>query len=159
MLESSIGGNLVNSMNLFPKEKHVYQSILPQLENLYHNTGKEVTFGPKCVFVEETPERITLVMEDLSRKKFKNINRLEGLDMNHMQHVLHKLAKFHAASAVWNDLHGPFGEEFYKSFFNESSREHFKGFLEKREETFQSAMRTWGFEDPEYYIAKLVSFN
>lgn len=39
-------------------------------------------------------------MEDVSLDGFRTADRLHGLDMKHVELILEKLAKFHAASAV-----------------------------------------------------------
>lgn len=41
-----------------------------------------------------------LVLEDLAPKGFRTGNRIIGLDMQHVEMVIEKLARFHAASAV-----------------------------------------------------------
>lgn len=156
MLEKSAGADYAKSMNLFPKEMEIYQSVLPKFEALYQEAGREITLSPKCIFIDEISENITIIMEDLARRKFKNVNRLEGLDMQHMHHGLSKLAEFHAASVVWNEHYGPFKEKFLKGFFKNENRKMYKEFHKSREEILRKAMIGWGLDDPEYYLAKLV---
>ncbi|XP_037947826.1 uncharacterized protein LOC119679505 [Teleopsis dalmanni] len=148
------GAELVSNMNLFPKEKQMYQTLLPQFVKLYKQAGVDIKLSANCLHVEETPERITLVLEDLSRKKFMNVNRLKGFDMEHMRCVLHKLAELHAASAVYYHLNGPYDEIYSSTFFNESNRPIFEGMAESRKQAYFRAMREWDLENVEYYIAK-----
>lgn len=156
---SNHGAAFVNSMNLFPKEKHMYANYIPKFEQLYKAAGVEVKLGPKCIYTEQTPEKITLVMEDLKREKFGNIDRLKGFDMEHMKVVLNKLAEFHAASAVYQELNGPYEAMFNASFFTEANRPMFTTLYKPRIVLFQKAMREWDLEDVEKYIAKNPSLD
>ncbi|KAL9888373.1 uncharacterized protein ACN427_008106 isoform 1-T3 [Glossina fuscipes fuscipes] len=154
-LETSEARAVINSMNFFPKERRMYASYLPKLEQLYRDiVGLEVQFAPRCVRIEETPERITLVMEDLKCKNFKNIDRLNGFDMSHVTAVLRKLAEFHAASAVYEERNGPYESLYYDSFFNETNRSKFNEMYSLRKDIFRKAMLEWDLEDVEKYLSK-----
>lgn len=45
-------------------------------------------------------ERRMLVFEDLRNQQFKNVDRIFGLDTDHMKLTLHSLAKWHAGTAT-----------------------------------------------------------
>ncbi|XP_055856527.1 uncharacterized protein LOC129919608 [Episyrphus balteatus] len=143
-LPSSKASELLEHMSIFPKEKEVYQNILSQFEQLYKEVGKTVNFGPQCKLTEDSPERTTIVMEDLRQKKFKNVDRCLGLDMQHMEEVLKKLAEFHAASAVHYERFGPFSEHFTQSFFKEENMEFFEEHGEVKRQQFLEALKKWG---------------
>lgn len=154
-LETSEARAMINSMNLFPKERRMYASYLPKFEQLYRDiVGLEVQFSPRCVHIEETPERITLVMEDLKCKNFKNIDRLIGFDMPHVTAVVRKLAQFHAASAVYEERNGPYESLYYDSFFNETNRSQFHEIYSLRKDIFRKAMLEWNLDDVEKYLSK-----
>lgn len=94
--------DIMNKFNVFPKEIEVYKCIIPRLEALYKKVGMDIEFGPMCLRTssERDPGHL-LIMEDLCERGFRTANRLEGLDLQHMDMALAALAKFHAASAVY----------------------------------------------------------
>lgn len=49
---------------------------------------------------DSEPEQ-RIILEDLSLDGFRTADRLQGLDMKHVELILEKLAQFHAASAVY----------------------------------------------------------
>lgn len=156
---SNQGAAIVTAMNLFPKEKQMYANYIPKFEQLYKEAGEEVKLGPKCIHLDETPEKITLVMEDLNRKQFVNIDRLKGFDMDHMKIVLGKLAEFHAASAVYQEQNGAFEPMYDASFFTEANRPLFAALYEPQVRLFKKALLEWGLEDVEKYIDKTPSLD
>lgn len=91
---------MIAAMGLFPKEIEMYEQIIPAFERIFKEVGEDVRFGPNCLTTGTEP--ITyLIMEDLTKTNFRCEERRKGLDMRHMKSVLEKLAKFHAASAVY----------------------------------------------------------
>ncbi|KAH8232670.1 hypothetical protein KR032_011421 [Drosophila birchii] len=154
-LDINKGGAMVHQMGLFPKEKEMYQDHIPQFVKLYKEAGLDIELAPKCVHIEETPERITLVFEDLSRQNFRNFDRLKGFDLPHIRSVLQKLAELHAASAVNQTINGPYAERYIQSLFVEESREMIIALWEKRDASYFKAMKEWGIPDVERYIEKL----
>lgn len=157
MLDVEKGGAFVNEMNLFPKETEMYRLHIPSYIKLYKEAGIDIELAPKCLHVEETPERITLVLEDLKRQHFYNVDRLKGLDLPHMQRVLRKLAELHAASAVKYEQSGPFAQMYYESFYKESNRAIFEQLGEMRLKQYFKAMREWQLPDVEKYISNTPS--
>lgn len=91
---------LIEKMELFPKEKEMYEIILPGFEKLFKEAGEDIQFGPECLGTGSEPIQY-LILEDLTVKGFKCEDRRVGLDMLHMKPILEKLAKYHAASAVY----------------------------------------------------------
>ncbi|XP_064535660.1 uncharacterized protein LOC135426488 [Drosophila montana] len=157
MLDANKGGDIVAGMNLFPKEKQMYEVHIPNYVKLYKEAGLDIELAPKSVHVENTPERITLVLEDLKRQKFHNIDRLKGLDMPHMRRVLRKLAELHAASAVNFEHNGPYADMYYETFYKENNRPIFEALGQMRVEQYFKAMREWQMPDAEKYIAMAPS--
>lgn len=156
-LESDKGGDLIEGMNLFPKEKQMYEEYIPEFVKLYKDAGVEIDLAPKCVHVEQSSKGIVLVLEDLKPQKFHNIDRLKGLDMAHMRRVLVKIAEFHAASAVLHEKNGPYNEMFNQSIYNEANRQLFEGLGKMRHAQYVKAMRQWQMPDVEEYIELLPS--
>ncbi|XP_030374402.1 uncharacterized protein LOC115623973 [Scaptodrosophila lebanonensis] len=152
MLESTETASFVNSMQLFPKEKQMYEVHIPNFTKLYNEAGVDIELAPRCLHIEETPECITLVMEDLKRRNFSNADRLKGLDMAHMSRVLQKLAELHAASAVNYELNGKYENMYLLSFYTEDNRKMFEAMGEARHAQYAKAMRQWGLPDVETHI-------
>ncbi|CAD7091898.1 unnamed protein product [Hermetia illucens] len=100
---------LKKSMAAFPKEVEMYEKLVPQFEQAFHEIGVDTEFSPKCWKTMNDPQ--LLIMEDLTTRKFKNIDRLKGMDMEHTKLVLTKLAQFHAASACIYEKSGPYSEQ------------------------------------------------
>ncbi|XP_055856520.1 uncharacterized protein LOC129919605 [Episyrphus balteatus] len=117
------GAAMVTMMGLFPKETAMYGKYLLEFEKMYRSVGKEVTFGPKFYKLKNDPGVEYVLLEDISPRGFKNVNRQNGLDMDHTNSVLKILAQLHAVSAVRYELKGDYEESFMKSPFNEDSRE------------------------------------
>lgn len=151
-MDSDKGGDLIEGMSLFPKEKQMYQDDIPKFIELYKNAGIEIELAPKCLHIEESSKGIVLVLEDLKRQNFHNVDRLKGLDMNHMRRVLVRIAEFHAASVVLHERNGPYNEMYQKSMYNESNRELFEYLGKARLEQYINAMRQWDMPDVEEYI-------
>ncbi|XP_039493167.1 uncharacterized protein LOC120452827 [Drosophila santomea] len=157
MLEADSGAEVVNNMGLFPKERKMYEVHIPQFVKLYKEAGVEIELAPKCLHVEATAELITLVFEDLSQQKFKNIDRIKGFDLPHMRQVLRKLAELHAASVVAKEINGPYDPLYYMSMYNEQSRDLFEALGKLRQEQYIKAMRTWELENVESFISRMWS--
>uniref|UniRef100_W8BIC5 CHK kinase-like domain-containing protein n=1 Tax=Ceratitis capitata TaxID=7213 RepID=W8BIC5_CERCA len=156
--KNSSGAAIANNMNMFPKEKQMYSVILPKFVQLYRQAaGVEVRFGPTSKYAEETPERITLVMEDLKRENYSNYDRLKGLDMKHMTRVLQKLAEFHAASACYYESAGSYGDLYQNTFFTEANRQLYVHLQKSRDPLLKRAMREWPLNDIEDYINRIPS--
>lgn len=113
---------IVAAMGLFPKETEMYEKIIPAFESIFKEAGETIKFGPNCLVTGTEP--ITyLIMEDLTKKNFRCEERATGLDILHMKSILEKLAKFHAASAIYYDLNGPYSEKFNEGMFSENGRD------------------------------------
>ncbi|KAH8359448.1 hypothetical protein KR093_006786 [Drosophila rubida] len=97
--------------NFFITENEAYIDLLPKLEELYKEKGLDITFSPRAYqfkeSVKEEPRLAnTVLMRDLGREGFKNINRLECLNVNQTKVVLKKMAQYHAAGAHYKNVYG-----------------------------------------------------
>ncbi|XP_058982500.1 uncharacterized protein LOC131804121 [Musca domestica] len=153
------GSEFVKSMNLFPKEMKMYSDYLAKFEKLYKEAGVEIQLAPKCLHCEDTPERTVLIMEDLSKDNFKNMDRLKGFDSKYSRLVFQKLAELHAASAVWGEINGAYDEIFQRSFLSEANKHIFAAMYEPRTEGWFKAMRDWGLQDMEKFEEKRMDFE
>ncbi|XP_017845582.1 uncharacterized protein LOC108602073 [Drosophila busckii] len=114
---------ILSKLELFHKEEQMYHCILPKFEQLYSDVGKPIQFAPKAYKIDRDLGVDYILLEDLLTKGFKNSNRLMGLDFDHLQQVLQKLAAFHAASACYVEHYGMFSEHFTVGVFSESNRQ------------------------------------
>ncbi|XP_052846830.1 uncharacterized protein LOC128258890 [Drosophila gunungcola] len=152
MLPEERGGNDITEFGLFPKEAKMYETYLPAFEDLYKKAGWDIQLAPKCLLTEEREGKIHFIFEDLCVKRFGNIDRTKGLDMEHMTASLHKLAEYHAASAVYEELHGPYPSEFNEGFVKRDLKKfHIDGFKQK-EKAYKKAMLSWGMKEAEKYV-------
>ncbi|XP_037922341.1 uncharacterized protein LOC119658739 [Hermetia illucens] len=112
------------SLGIFTKEVEMYEKIVPKFEEIFQENGIETAFVPKCWKVVDNPEM--LIMEDLGARKFTNVDRLNGMDMEHVKMVLSKLAQFHAASVCVLEKNGPFSKQIMSSLFDDESCNFFR---------------------------------
>uniref|UniRef100_A0A1I8PQJ6 CHK kinase-like domain-containing protein n=2 Tax=Stomoxys calcitrans TaxID=35570 RepID=A0A1I8PQJ6_STOCA len=120
-LDNKLYEEEMSKWDMFKKEAGMYRDVIPEMEELYRNKGVEVRFGAKSYSLPVTKDYILL--EDLSRRGFRNIKRQNGLDMQHAKSSLKMLAQWHAASAVRVAQKGPYDEAYVHGFLIESSRE------------------------------------
>ncbi|KNC29962.1 hypothetical protein FF38_08534 [Lucilia cuprina] len=114
--------------DMFSTEMGMYQKVVPEFEKMYANVGLKVKFGARA-FKMSTQEDYIL-LEDLTKKGFKNAPRQECLDIEHCEAVLKKMAQWHAASAVRIANKGPYEYKYSKGMFIDSGKDVFKTMLE-----------------------------
>ncbi|KAM7360749.1 uncharacterized protein ACRADG_007461 [Cochliomyia hominivorax] len=157
-LDNDKGGDLFESLTLFPKERKMYQKYLPAFEELYKSVGLHIQLAPKCLLCEKKDGRINFIFEDLKVKNFKNIDRLEGCDMDHMKKSLRRLAELHAASAVYKERYGDYPDEFQRGFVDlEAGAVYQKKLFQTRTQSYQDAMKQWGLEEVDKYLKEFHS--
>lgn len=139
----------------FVKENIMYKKIIPEFEKLYFEKGVQINFGPRNFNFPSGVDKEYVLTEDLRSHGFLNANRLEGLDENHCKAALEKLAKFHAASAVFYEKHGPFSEDFNINLFVESSRSIFLDFNKHIMESMEPCIRKL-CQNGEYFADKFI---
>ncbi|CAB0005333.1 unnamed protein product [Nesidiocoris tenuis] len=83
----------VEISRVFYKEVEFFRSIWP-------NVCKYFAYKTTPICYHADPEKL-LVLENLSRKNYKNVNARELFDVPHCQAVLKILASFHAASFLY----------------------------------------------------------
>ncbi|KAH8384016.1 hypothetical protein KR009_011743, partial [Drosophila setifemur] len=152
MLPAERGGKDITEFGLFPKEAKMYETYLPAFEALYKEVGWDIQLVPKCLHMEERDGDIHFIFDDLRVKGFGNLDRTKGLDMEHMTRALHKLAEYHAASAVYEEQNGKYPSEFHEGFVKHDVKKfHIDGFNLKKN-AFKKAMLSWGMEDAEKFV-------
>ncbi|KAM7362722.1 uncharacterized protein ACRADG_013291 [Cochliomyia hominivorax] len=158
MLDNDKGGEVINNLPLFPKEREMYGKYLPAFEELYKSIDWNIKLAPKCWFTEQKDERINFVFEDLNEMNYVNVNRLEGCDMEHMKRTLRKLAEFHAASTVYKERNGEYPKEFQTGFVDpEVGADYQKNMFKTKMNDYKKAMQQWGLEEVEKYLKEFPS--
>lgn len=122
-------------------EKGMYDQIIPEFEQLYADVGVQVKFGAKVYHLPT--ERSHLLLENLGMRGFKNINPLEGLDIQHTKSALKKLAQWHAASAVCVATKGSFEQKYTEGYFRAESKEKLKTMFDELNQVFLSFAKTY----------------
>ncbi|XP_061393299.1 uncharacterized protein LOC133328770 [Musca vetustissima] len=115
--------NLMKNYNLYKTEMTMYEHVLPEMSTLLQAADKEAAneqLFAKTLNVDY--EKATIIFEDLSAKNYVMGNRLHGFDKLHAQFVMRKLAKFHAAAAVLNELRNGELQQFDRGLFNQHTR-------------------------------------
>ncbi|XP_058982521.1 uncharacterized protein LOC101901612 [Musca domestica] len=107
--------------DVFEVETAIYRGVVDEYRNMYRKVGIDIEFMPNYYRLDV--EHPYLLLEDLSSRGFKNMPRLDGLDTQHTEAALKKLAQWHAASAHRIDIEGPFNPFMCHSFLNESLRD------------------------------------
>ncbi|EDS39359.1 CHKov1 [Culex quinquefasciatus] len=110
-----------DALNPFAKEIEMYEKLIPAFEALYLDKDAGVEIGPRCLKTCETVPSDVIVMEDLRSVRYKPVKRQDGLDQEHTERILEKLAQFHAASAVYGVRNGGFPEVFAHGLYNEKN--------------------------------------
>ncbi|XP_055543463.1 uncharacterized protein LOC129729009 [Wyeomyia smithii] len=143
--EEVFGGELVDDLIVFPKEIEVYSKFLPVFEQMGKD-GKE-KFGPRLEILFKTTSSpfTVLVLEDLKPLGFHMKDCSVGLDLVECENVLGKLAKFHAASVVYQEQNGPYSDKFKDGMFADRMVNQFEAYYVQ---LFRSFMET--LEDLRY---------
>lgn len=148
--DSAASKELMESHNVFTTETIMYQEVLPELEQLYKEAGSNIIFAPKSYNIPT--EHPYILLEDLKPKGFKNVNRLEGLNIEQTEAVLTVLAQWHAASAVHVTLTGKYKQ--FTTFFREENRKMMKPIFDSLTEVFLKCAKT--YDGHELYYDSLV---
>uniref|UniRef100_A0A1I8MRV5 CHK domain-containing protein n=1 Tax=Musca domestica TaxID=7370 RepID=A0A1I8MRV5_MUSDO len=92
---------MIGMMNSFKRERICYYELFPVFDEMYRKAGKVTKIAPNAYSFDKDLGFDVILMEDVRQEGFKNMNRLEGLDMDHAKSALEVLAEFHAASATY----------------------------------------------------------
>ncbi|XP_037921739.1 uncharacterized protein LOC119658416 [Hermetia illucens] len=85
--------SVIEEFGILDKEIKVYKELLPKLSKILGNTA----VAPKCFDIFTEPHR-NLVFQDMKALGYVTADRVIGLDEQHLEVALKKVAKFHAAS-------------------------------------------------------------
>ncbi|XP_068229156.1 uncharacterized protein [Palaemon carinicauda] len=88
------------SHEFFEKEIKFYQEVIPELNAVLEEAGKEPLNVPKLYHANLETGTEQAYYEDLRARGFKMVDRVQSLDMAHTTLVLQEIAKLHAASRL-----------------------------------------------------------
>jgi 5-methylthioribose kinase len=154
LLTSVFNKEMVSGYGAFPKEKEMFSLFLPEFEKLFADAGVSMSFGPKCFYSAEEPAQI-IVMEDLSN--YEMLQRSVGLDQNHTEKGLAWLAKFHAASMVYREKNGDYGDEFKSGVFSISMEPTYQSYYDGYFDYYIEALRK--LPEGEKYAEKALKWR
>jgi len=152
---------MMSMANFFTSENAAYTEILPKMEELYKAKGLDIKFAPRAFKLDATKEpkvANTVLMHDLGQNGFKNINRLECLNLEQTKFALTRLAQFHAAGATMVQVHGPYPDIFVNGVMG-NNKEAIIAFMEGMLASFRTSFMANldKFKNGEEYREKLVS--
>uniref|UniRef100_A0A1A9VBF6 CHK domain-containing protein n=1 Tax=Glossina austeni TaxID=7395 RepID=A0A1A9VBF6_GLOAU len=148
---------ILASLNFFHVENVTYIDIINEMEKMYKDVGIEVKFGAQCYRLPTDSQELYVLLEDLCSSGFRNVNRLNGLDVEHTEFVLRKLALFHAASACRVAKLGPYPEAlFVRNLDFEHTRERIQGIYGLLIEAFMNNLQK--YKNGEKYREPLLKF-
>lgn len=107
--------------NVYEKEMEMYDKILPRIKTLLHKANYKKKIFANTYLVSKSNQAICF--EDLSVKGYRMATSKDGFDIVHTKMILSKLAKFHAAAAVLQELQ----PNVYKNFQHGNNRIHCEG--------------------------------
>uniref|UniRef100_A0A182F7M8 CHK kinase-like domain-containing protein n=1 Tax=Anopheles albimanus TaxID=7167 RepID=A0A182F7M8_ANOAL len=152
--ETVFGGDLVDVLAVFPKERSVYEMLLPTLESLW--SAQRVRFGPKMLKATECDQFTVIVMEDLNGSGYCMRDQSFNLPLADVKNVLSKMAQFHAASVVYRAKGGGISEHFKKGVFSEDTVGLLSSYHEALYSAFLESMQKRHF--PAKYLNPLVKY-
>jgi thiamine kinase-like enzyme len=132
------------------KEIEFFEKVAPEFTKVLDSLDADFEVFPKAFAVDH--ERDVIILDDLNVKKFVMKDRLVGLDNDHMQLVVRKLAAFHASSLVVHEKNPDAFKSFDCGIFGRKVdvfQYHFRDQLK----AFTDEVASWG--GYEYYATKL----
>lgn len=152
--QSEMYRQMLERNNIFELERNMYDTTIPEMEQMYRDVGVDVKFGAKSYKLKDAKTEYVL-LEDLAPRGFKNMNRMEGFDQVHTESALRKLSQWHAASVVRVATKGSYPEKFVTGFFTEESRPIVTEMNKSLQQNFLKSCEK--FEANEEYIEQVVS--
>lgn len=145
---------MMRQHNMFDIERNMYNIHVPEMEQLYRDAGVHIKFGAQAYAVKGAKTEYIL-LEDLSPRGFKNLNRVEGLDQVHTEAALQKLAMWHAASAVRVATKGAYPDQLMVGFYKEENKMMMAEINKQMAANFLNSCAT--YEGSEEYLEQVVN--
>lgn len=126
--------------NLYSTEIDYYRHYMPQFEKILSAAGEKIQLSPRLIYHEDP----VFIMEDMAPLNYRTVSRENRFNMETAKLVLAKLAKYHAASMVYNKNNGGCLEQLKGTLFEVENG--FLIVLLKKFDTLVSDMTSWGDE-------------
>lgn len=139
-----------DNYNVQNKEMEIYQQLLPEFRQVLESINEDPNIFPGVVAVDTKLD--VIMLEDLAEQQFVMADRLKGLDRNHLQLALTKLARMHAASVIIHDKNPKAFAHLDTGFFTRKT-DVFHVMFESLCDAMMEEVATW--EGYEYYAQKL----
>lgn len=150
--DNDVSRDLMKKHDIFDVESGMYRDIVPEFEQMYADVGVKVKFGAKSY--QLPTDHPYILLENLKVQGFKNVNRIEGFDMEHTKSVLKKIAQWHAASAVRVASKGMYPQEYSTAFFKPESYELMKSIFDSNTQTILDCFKD--YDNAEDYYDKVA---
>lgn len=136
------------------KEMTIYDRIIPQFQGMLKSIGDHDQLCPKTYAIDQTNQ--ALIFEDLKASGYDLACRKTGVDWDHVELYLRKIAKFHACSKILVQNTGETYPEFQKGLFNKDVPA-FNPFFKLNVEALAREVEQWkGYEK---YAQKLLKLS
>lgn len=126
------------SYNLYRTEIEYYRQYMPQFEKILAAAGDPIQLSPRMLFHEDP----VFIMEDMAPLNYRTVSREDRFDKETAKMVLTKLAKYHAASMVYNRTSGGSLEKVTGTLFEVENG--FLTILLKKFDCLMADMCSWG---------------
>lgn len=135
--------------NLYSTEIDYYRLYLPEFEKILQRAGENIQLSPRLIYHEDP----VFIMEDMAPQNYRTVSRDDRFDIQTAKLVLAKLAKYHAASMIYNKQSGGALQKLKGTLFD--VKDGFLTVLLKKMDILLEDMDTWG-EDFAPIIPKLI---
>lgn len=139
--------------NIYQREMVLYDCIFLKFQNILRNIGCVEDLVPDTIKVDRHCDG--LLFEDLKLRNYITLERRVGLDIEHTELLLRKLAKFHAASIIFNEKERQSLEKFDYGIFNKHTRIYAPFFTSYLETCGETVSEWKGFEQLGEKLIKL----
>lgn len=152
--ENELANDIFKQYNFFGQEMEMYDRILPECQKLLATIDDHSQISPQSLFCDY--EKSVFVCEDLSAKGFQMADRKTGLDRQHIELVLKKIAKLHATSIAIEAKSRYNLKKFDTGIFNRKTSAFTTYFLTSLDALVNCISR---WKDYEYYVEKLIKLR
>lgn len=136
---------------IFDREMSIYEKITPVLNSYLEEIKEHEKIFANAICVDFKNQ--SMILEDLSVKKYITADRVAKLDMVHAKMVVRKLAFIHATSALMEERNPGTFKDYDRGFFNKYTNT-FENVYVGNLKALTNLVATWGPEY-KYYKEKL----
>ncbi|XP_073842738.1 uncharacterized protein [Musca autumnalis] len=148
---------MMKNHDIFAAESGMYRDIVPEMEQIFADIGVSVKFGAKSYTLPI--QQPYILLENLKEKGFRNANRLDGLDMDHVKSVLQKMAQWHAASAARVATKGMYPEVYNHGFLHPKSFDLLKGIFDAASKILLQCLKEYSNSNMYYEKVRHIQNN